>query len=99
VNRPVGFQEVRLQEDLKPVARQPLNGVVNGQNMDPLSVLDVGALGDGDHVAEANPEIVPDDPVHSDLFGGDGLVAEDNADGLLAFLALEQDGVATEKSQ
>jgi len=99
VNRPIGFKEVRLQEDLKPVARQPLNRVVNGQNMDPLSVLDVGALGDGDDVAQANPEIVPDDPVHSDLFGGDGLVTEDNADGLLAFLALEQDGVATEKSQ
>ena len=44
-------------------------------------------------------EVVPDHPVHADLLIRDGLVGEDDAGRLLALLALEQDGVATEQLQ
>jgi hypothetical protein len=50
----VGFHEVRLEENVKEVARNALNGVINGEDMDPLAVLDIGALVDGDDVAEAH---------------------------------------------
>lgn len=40
----VGFQEVGLQEGIKEVASQALNGVINGQHMDALSILHIRTL-------------------------------------------------------
>ena len=42
-------------------------------------------------------EVVPDHPVHADLLTGYSVICKDNAGGFLAFLALEEDGVATEE--
>jgi len=99
VDGPVCLEEVGLQEHLEPVAGQALNGVVDGQDVDPLAVLDVRALGDGDDVAETNSEVVSDDPVHADLLVGDGVVAQDDADRFLPLLSLEENGVSPEQSQ
>ena len=41
---PVGFQEVGLQEGVKQVASDALNGVIDGQHMDALAVLHIRAL-------------------------------------------------------
>ena len=43
-DRPVGFQEVRLQKGVKQVACDALDGVVDGQDMDPLAILHIRAL-------------------------------------------------------
>jgi hypothetical protein len=40
----VGLQEVGLQEGVKQIAGHALDGVVDGQHMDALAVLDIGAL-------------------------------------------------------
>jgi hypothetical protein len=40
----VGLQEVGLEVHIKQVARDALNGVIDGQHMDALAVLDVRAL-------------------------------------------------------
>ena len=85
---PVGLQEVGLEEDLEPVAGEALDGVVDGEDVDPLAVLDVGAGGQGDDVAESDPEVVSHDAVHADLLVGCGVIAKDNAGSLLPLLAL-----------
>lgn len=41
---PVGLQEVRLEERIEEIARDALDGVVDGEDVDLLAVLDVGAL-------------------------------------------------------
>lgn len=43
-DRSVGFQEVGLQEGVKEVAGQALDGVVDGQHMDALAILHVRTL-------------------------------------------------------
>jgi hypothetical protein len=43
-NRSVCFQEIRLQECIEKVAGDALDGVINGQDMDSLSILDIGTL-------------------------------------------------------
>ena len=99
VDGSIGLQEVGLQEDLEPVSGQAFDGVIDGQNMDPLPVLDVRTFRDRDDVAETNSKVVSDDSVHSDLLVGDGVVAQNDADGLLALLALQQDSVASKQTQ
>ena len=86
---PVGFEEVRLEEDLEPVSGQPFDRVVDGKNVDPLPVLHVGTFGNGHDIAESNSEIVSNDSVHPDLLVWNGVVAQHDADRLLPFLALE----------
>ena len=99
VDGPVRLQEVRLQEDFKPVSGQAFDGVIDRKDVDPLAVLDVRTFRDRDDVAETNSEVVSDDAVHPDLLAGDGVVAEDDADGLLPLLALQQDRVASEQAE
>ena len=43
-NGSVSLQEVWLEEGVKQVACEPFNGVINGQNMNPLAILDICAL-------------------------------------------------------
>jgi hypothetical protein len=43
---PVCLQEVWLEEDVKQVACDAFNGVINGQHVDTLAILDVSALQD-----------------------------------------------------
>lgn len=49
-HRPVGLEEVGFEEQIKQISGNPLNGVIEGKNMDPLAILDVSALrmDDGD---------------------------------------------------
>ena len=42
--RPVGLCEIWLQEGVKQVACQALNGIIYWQDMDALAILDVCAL-------------------------------------------------------
>ena len=53
----------------------------------------------GDDVAEADAEVLADDLVHADLALLAELVREDDAHGVLALLALDEDGVAAEELQ
>ena len=52
VNIPVGLQKVGLEVDLEPVASEALNGVINGEDVDPLAILDIGAGCQGDHITK-----------------------------------------------
>ena len=99
MNGSISFEEVRLEEDLEPISGQPLDGVVDRQNVNSLSVFDVRAFGHGNDVAQTNPEVVSDDAVHADLLVGNGVVTENDADCLLPLLAFEQDGVAAEEPE
>jgi hypothetical protein len=44
------LEEVRLEIDLEQVATQPLDGVVKGEDMYPLSILDVETLVNVDEI-------------------------------------------------
>ena len=67
VNGSISFQEVRLEEDLEPVSGHSFDRVVDGEDVDPLAVLDVRTFGNGDDVTESDSEVVSDDSVHSDF--------------------------------
>ena len=82
---------------IKPVAGEPLHAVVDGEDVDPLAVLDVRAALDGHDVPETDPEVVPDHAVHADLVVSDGVVRQHDAHTLLPLLALEEDRVAAEQ--
>ena len=82
---------------IKPVAGEPLHAVVDGEDVDPLAVLDVRAALDGHDVPETDPEVVPDHAVHADLVVSDGVVRQHDAHTLLPLLALEEDSVAAEQ--
>ena len=96
-NKPVSLQEVGLEVDLEPISGESFNCVVDGQNVDPLSVLDIGAGGECDHVSETDTEVVADHTVHANLFVTDRVVAENNASGLFALLALKMNKKTTLK--
>ena len=87
----VRLQEVGLEEHLEPISGKTFNRVVDGQNVDPLSVLDIRALCHRYDIAETHAQIVTNDAIHSNLFCGDGVVAKNDTDGLLSFLSFEQD--------
>lgn len=59
---PVGLQKVGLEVHIEPVSRQSLNRVIDGQNVNPLSVLDVRAGRNRDDVAKTDAEVVADNP-------------------------------------
>lgn len=63
----VGLQEVGLQESIEQIARETLDGIINGQNVHSLTVLDVRALVNGDDVTESDAEVSTDDLVHTNL--------------------------------
>jgi hypothetical protein len=89
VDGPVSLEEVGLEEDLEPVSGQAFDRVVDGEDVDPLAVLDVRTFGNRDDVAESDSEVVSDDSVHPNFFVGHGVVAQNDAHGLLALLSLE----------
>ena len=43
-DRPVGFQEVRLQESVKKISSDALNGIINRQQVDLCSILHIRSL-------------------------------------------------------
>lgn len=67
--------------------------------MNPLSVFNLWARLHRHNVAKTHSQVVPDNSVHEDLLIGAVSIGEDNADSLLATLALEQDCVAAEELQ
>lgn len=96
VDGTVGFQKVWFKECLEQVAGQTFDGVVKGQNVNPLSILYVGTRLDRDDVGEVDAQIIADNPIHTDPLVWAVLVGEYNTDRLLFALAFEQDRVTTE---
>ena len=96
---PVGLQEVGLEVNVEEVAADPLDGIVQGQDVDALPVRDVPACRDRHHVGEAHPQVLADHLVHADVGIVAGVVGEDDADGVPALLALDEDGVPAEELQ
>ena len=89
----------RLQEDLEQVARDALDGVINGQHVDALAVLDVLARVHRHDIAEADAQVVAHDAVHPHFGGLAGVIRQDDAHGLLPALPLEDHGVPTKEVQ
>jgi hypothetical protein len=57
----VRLEEVGLEEDVEDVARETLDRVVEGEDVDALAVLDVVARVDGAEVAELDAQVVARD--------------------------------------
>ena len=90
----VRLEEVRFEEGVKQVPGDALDGVVKGQDVDPLAVLHIRALVHRDNVAKADAEVLADHFVHADLGLVDGVIREHNANSVLALLTLRGDGNA-----
>lgn len=54
----VGLEEVWLQVDLEQVAGDALDSIVHGENVDALSVFDVGAGMKGDNISKADTQVL-----------------------------------------
>lgn len=78
---------------------QALDGVINGQYVDTLPVLNGRARRDGHHIGQTYAQVVAYHAVHADLLIGTVIVWEHNADCLLATLALQENCVSAEKLQ
>ena len=97
LHRAVCPKEVGLEVNIEEVAGNTLDGVVEGKDVDALAVRDVTARGYSNNIGEADAEVLSDDLVHTDVGVVAGLVGQDDADGITALLALDEDGVATEE--
>ena len=58
------FKEVRLEVHVEDVAAQTLDGVVEGQDVDALAVLDIETLVHIDEIAKLDAQVVARDLVH-----------------------------------
>lgn len=123
---PVGLQEVWLQVDLKQVASDSLDCVVDGEDVDPLAILHIrtGLNAEGhsrfntdslfmqhrsnslnlclllpDDVAQSDPQVVADYPVHANLLIRAGVVRQNDAHSLPPLLPLHEHCVTTEELQ
>ena len=61
------LEEVWLEVDVENVTAQAFNGIVEGENMYPLSVLDVQTCMHVHHVAKLDAKVVARDLVHLNL--------------------------------
>lgn len=67
--------------------------------MNPLSIFNLRARLHRDNVTETHSQVVPDNSVHENLLVRAVSIGENDANGLLTTLALEQDCVAAEELQ
>jgi len=93
----VSLEEVGLEIDVEKVSSNTLDSVVEGEDVDALSVRDVAAGGDGDDIREANAEILTNDLVHPHVGILTRIVSKHNADSVLSLLSLDQYGVSAEE--
>jgi hypothetical protein len=93
----VRLQKVRLEVDVKQVARNALDGVVQRQNVDPLPVRDVPAAGDRHNIRQPDPQVLAHALVHPDAAVVARLVGQDDAHGVPSLLALDEDRVSAEQ--
>ena len=66
-HRSVSLKEIRLEVDLEEVTAEALDGVIERQDMDAFSVLDVWERGDVAQVCKLDAQVVTRDFVHLDL--------------------------------
>ena len=83
------FEEVRFEVHVEDVAAQALNRVIEGQDVNALAVLDVGALVNVDEVSELDTQVVASDLVHLNLALLDVIRAQTDEDGISPLLAPE----------
>jgi hypothetical protein len=94
---PVSLAKVGLKVNLKEVAGHTLDGVVDGEDVDALSVRDILGLVDGNDITKANPEVLADALVHPHGVGVYRVVTQHYADSLLTTLTLDGDGTTVEE--
>jgi len=98
-NRSVCLQKVRLEKDVKQISGETLDSVVNGQHMDALSVGNIWARVDADNIAHTQSQIVAHNSIHSDLFVGAIIVAQNNANRISLASAFQKNCVASKQVQ
>ena len=81
------LQEVWLEVNIEDVAAETLDGVIERQNMDALSVFDVQTRMDVDHIAELDAQVVARHLVHLDLSLLDVVGAQADEHSIMSLLA------------
>ena len=88
-DRAIGFQEVRLEVNVKEIPSETFNGVINWEDVNASAVLDVSASMNRDDVTKPNAEIASNDLVDANLCGLHVIVREHNQDRVTAFLSFQ----------
>lgn len=83
------FKEVGLEVNVKDISAETLYRVVEWENVNPLSVLDVGASVNVDEIPELDSQIVTGHLIHLDSAFLDTIVAQADQDSVLSLLATE----------
>mmetsp|Transcript_36112 Transcript_36112/g.115959 ORF Transcript_36112/g.115959 Transcript_36112/m.115959 type:complete len:218 (-) Transcript_36112:132-785(-) len=98
-HRAVSLQKVRLEEDIKQIAGDALDGVIYRQDVDALAVLDVRTLVDRDDVAEAHFKVLAHALIHANFAQVACVVGEHDANRVFPALSLDEHSVAPEELQ
>jgi hypothetical protein len=80
------FKEVGLEIDVKDVATEAFDGIIEGQNVYALAVFDIEALVDVDKIAEFDSQVVSSDLVHLDSAFFDIVGAQTNEHSIVSLL-------------
>jgi len=94
---PVGFHKVRLEVDIKQIARDTFNGIIERQNMNALAVRYITTRRHRHDITQTHPQILADAFVHADGSVVAFLVGQDDADRVFALFAFNEDRVASEE--
>ena len=66
---------------------ESLDSIIDGQDVDPLAILDFRACLDGDDVSQSDAQVVTHDAVQSDLVVRDRVVGQNDANRLTTLFA------------
>ena len=83
------FDDIRLEVDIKDVAAQPPDRVVERKDVDALSILDIQTRMHVDHVSELHAKVVAGNLIHLDLALLNVVGAQANEDSIMPLLPTE----------
>lgn len=81
--------KLTFQIGFKDIPGKPLNGIINWQNVDPLTILHILALMHWYYITEPDPQVWPDNLIHPYLGLLTCVISKSNTDCISPFLALK----------
>mmetsp|Transcript_20839 Transcript_20839/g.84851 ORF Transcript_20839/g.84851 Transcript_20839/m.84851 type:complete len:319 (-) Transcript_20839:229-1185(-) len=96
-NRAIGLQKVRLEVDVEQISGQAFGTVLEGENVNAITIFHIWTRVDGDNVAKPNSKIVSDDPVHANLLIGAFLIDQYHANSSPPLLPFQEHCISSEE--
>mmetsp|Transcript_26025 Transcript_26025/g.29787 ORF Transcript_26025/g.29787 Transcript_26025/m.29787 type:complete len:462 (-) Transcript_26025:596-1981(-) len=98
-DRSVGILEIGDQVGAGQISSQAFDGVIDGQNVNSVTVGDISTRVNTDNISKSDTEIFSDHFVHSDLLVFEIFVGQGDTDSVVSFFTLQNDGISSEDFQ